>query len=529
MSRLHVRNTCIAIHPYSIGECPDMEKNFRIWNPATHRFDDLGMFYDENSSTLYLPRGIDIWRIKKYLHEKDQITEPPNQFKYINNIGIKYGPKDEEQIEALKFMLGLDQYVDNELLPQLSLNLSTGKGKTYCSIATISYMKIKSVIITDSVTLLNQWKEEIMKYTNLTDKDIVYLSGSSMMNMALSDKSQKMKNASIFLLTHGTIRSYCTQYGWDKLNEIFKLLGIGMKIIDEAHTNFANMLMIDFFTNVYKTYYVTATPKRSDWREDRIYQLAIKNVPFIDLFDADNDPHTDYLAIKFNSKPTAMQISACKNMYGLDRNKYTDYVTNQPNFYKALRIVMDIVLRSNGRALFYIGTNKSILRVYNWLNENYPELIGQIGIYTSLLSKEDKLKEKEKKFILSNTKSAGKGEHIEHLKMTIVLAEPFKSEVLARQSLGRTRDKDTVYIELVDMAFRYVQKYYYSKLRIFNVYAKSTSDTMIDQYELDKRSERVIEERNKLLGAINPLEFRDRRFDKGIDILEFRNGENNES
>ena len=47
---------------------------------------------------------------------------------------------------------------------------------------------------------------------------------------------------------------------------------------------------------------------------------------------------------------------------------------------------------------------------------------------------------------LSTTKSAGLGEHIEHLKMTIVLAEPFKSNVIAQQTLGRTRDKNTVYI-----------------------------------------------------------------------------------
>ena len=168
---------------------------------------------------------------------------------------------------------------------------------------------------------------------------------------------------------------------------------------------------------------------------------------------------------------------------------------------------MDIVIRSNGRSLFYIGTNKGILRVYKWLGDNYPEFIGDIGIYTSLIPKEQKLKEKNKKLLLSTTKSAGLGEHIEGLKTTIVLAEPFKSEVLARQSLGRTRDNDTIYIELVDMAFRHIQKFYYSKLQIFNKYAKSTSDTMIDQYELDRRVDRILENRNKLLGSINPLEF----------------------
>lgn len=490
-----------------------MEKNFKIWNPVTHQYDDLGMFYDAENRYLYLPRGIDIWKIKHYLHVSHHEVVPPNDYKIIHGIGIKTGPRDDEQIEALRFMVGVEPYADNELLPQLSVNLSTGKGKTYCSIAMISYLKIKTAIITGSVTLLDQWKSEILKYTNLKPSDVVNISGSSMMNMILHNKSRRISNGDIFLITHGTIRSYCEQYGWDKLNDIFLSLGIGIKVIDEAHTNFANMLMMDFFSNVYKTFYVTATPKRSDWREDRIYQLSQKNIPFIDLFDENNDPHTDYLAIKFNSKPTPHQISACRNMYGLDRNKYVNYVTKQPNFYKALHIIMDIVFKAKGRALFYIGTNEGILRVYRWLCENYPEMVGEIGIYTSLLSKEQKLKEKNKKYLLSTTKSAGLGEHLEGLKVTVVLAEPFKSEVLARQSLGRTRDNNTLYIELVDMAFRQIQKFYYEKLRVFNKYASSTSDTMIDQYELDKRVDRLMEDREKLMGdGVSPIVFVDNRF-----------------
>lgn len=511
MSRILVKNSCIVINNYTMGECPNLEQNFMVYNPITHRMDILGMYYDEPTKCLYIPRGLDIWKIKKYLGEDNHEVIAPNDYDKIDNILMKYAPRDEEQKEALRFMCGVNEYEENFYLPQLSVNLPTGKGKTYCSIATVAYLKIKSIMITYSVTLLNQWKENIKEYTNLKDKDILFISGSPMMHMILNGKSSKAKDAKIFLCTHGTIRSFCDTYGWDKLNEVFKLLGIGMKFIDEAHTNFANMLMLDFFTNVFKTFYVTATPKRSDWREDRIYQLSIKNVPFIDLFDENNDPHTDYVAIKWNSRPNATQISECRNMYGLDRNRYVNYVVEQPNFYKMMRIIMDMVIKCRGRVLFYIGTNDAILKVYKWMAENYPEFLGDIGIYTSLLPKEQKLKEKEKKLLLSTTKSAGLGEHIEGLKMTIVLAEPFKSEVLTRQSLGRTRDPNTVYVELVDMGFKSIRKFYYQKLPIFNKFAQSTSDTMIDQYELDRRSDLLIDGRD---GKVEncPLKFRDERF-----------------
>jgi hypothetical protein len=367
------------------------------------------------------------------------------------------------------------------------------------------------MIITGSNSLLSQWGQNIISYTNLQEKDIVHISGSDSINMILQGKSQKALNGQIFLCSHGTLKSFGDTYGWDGVYRLFEILGIGIKIFDEAHTHFENMLMIDYYTNVYKTYYVTATPGRSNWRENKIFQLSIKNVPNIDLFDENNDPHTDYIAIKWNSRPTPQQISACRNKYGLDRMKYIDYITKNSNFYSMMHIIMDLVIKCKGRVLMYIGTNDGILRVYHWIGTNYPEFIGDIGIFTSLLSKEQKLKEKQKKILLSTTKSAGLGEHIEGLKMTIVLAEPFKSEILARQSLGRTRDSKTLYIELVDMGFRYVKKFYFDKLPIFNKYASSVSDSTIDQYELDRRSQNIIDKRTSWRES--PIELDDKRFD----------------
>ena len=52
-----------------------------------------------------------------------------------------------------------------------------------------------------------------------------------------------------------------------------------------------------------------------------------------------------------------------------------EYLTNNPEFYKMLRVIMDMVIKCKGRVLMYIGTNNGILRVYHWIAENYPEFI----------------------------------------------------------------------------------------------------------------------------------------------------------
>lgn len=519
-NKISVTNTAIIISDYHMGDVPKLEQCFSNYDPIRHKFEFFGLYYDPDDKKLYLPGGIDLWKIKQYFDEKyyDRISSTP--YKEIDNIMMKYGPRDEEQLEALKFSCGIENYADNAYLPQLSINLNTGKGKTYVSIATIAFFKIKSAIITGSNTLLSQWKDNILEYTNLSEDKIIQISGTPMINMILSGNSKKANDAYIYLISHGTIRSYADQYGWKKINELFIYLGIGMKFYDEAHTNYDNMMMIDFFTNIHKTYYVTATAARSAFNENKVFQLSIKNVPKIDLFK-EADKHTAYCCIKWNSHPTPQQISACKNKYGLDRNKYINYVTKNPNFYSMMRIIMDMVLKCNGKVLMYIGTNEGILRVYHWIATEYNELIGDIGIFTSLLPHEEKVKQKEKRLILSTTKSAGLGEHINGLKMTIVVAEPFKSEVIARQTLGRTRDKNTLYIELVDLGFIYIKKFYNAKLEVFNKYATDVSDSFIDNYELNRRCQAIISKRKaKSEGKIQPIHFKDDRFD-------FTNIENN--
>lgn len=525
MPRVIVKNTCIEIVGYQLGSCPQLERNFMVWNPINHKMDILGMYYDSTDEKLIIPRGLDIWKIKQWLGVQYHDSIAPNPYKETGSIGIKYKPRDKEQEEALRFMIGLDQFEENVYQPQLSVNLNTGKGKTYCSIATIAYMRIKSIVITGSTTLLNQWKENIKEYTSLDENDVFFISGSPTMNMIINNKSTKADSAKIFLCTHGTIRSYCEQYGWNKLDIIFKKLGIGMKFIDEAHTNFANMLMLDFFTNVYKTYYVTATPNRSSWQENKIYRLSFKNVPFVDLFDAEKDPHTDYIALKWNSHPDPRDIKRCKNAYGLNRVAYIDFVTNNQYFYQMMYIIMDMYLKCGGRALFYIGTNEGILRVYKWIIDNYPQISGDIGVFTSLLEKEDKIKERDtKKLLLTTTKSAGLGEDIKGLKMAVILAEPFKSQVLTKQALGRLRDDNTIFIELVDMGFRQITKYYYSKLPTLNKYALSVSDSIIDNYELRVRSDKI---REKQESKKIPFHFIDKRFfdERGNRIISIKEDE----
>ena len=114
MEKIIVRNTCIIINDYHMGDSPDLEQVFRVFNPVTHKFESFGMYYDEANERLYLPSGLDLWKVRSYFNEKYYRRENPHPYKTIENIRIKYKPRDEQQQEALRFMAGVNEYEENQ-------------------------------------------------------------------------------------------------------------------------------------------------------------------------------------------------------------------------------------------------------------------------------------------------------------------------------------------------------------------------------------------------------------------------------
>jgi hypothetical protein len=116
-----------------------------------------------------------------------------------------------------------------------------------------------------------------------------------------------------------------------------------------------------------------------------------------------------------------------------------------------------------------------------------------IGIYTSIVTKEFKDEALKKKFIFSTTKSCGAASDIADLRVTVNLAEPFKSPVLARQTLGRCRADNTLYIDVIDDGFYFTKKYYKAKRPVFQQYAKTCTETYMSEEEIMQRASDLVE------------------------------------
>lgn len=493
MNKIVVYRTHIEINDYHLRDCPQIEKTFSIYDMTYHKRFPKGMIYDAERKVLMLPRGIDIGYLERMFQCEPVVDGSMDPAGSIGDVKLKYKPRDEDQIEAIRFMLSMDKYRHNETSTMMSVNLNTGKGKTYCAIATAAYLGLRSIVITDNVGWLEQWKAFFQEYTDIKADEIYLISGAPSLAKLYNRDISKYK---VILSTHSTLQSIGNKQGWDQISRFFKYCQIGVKFFDEAHLNFDNMFQIDCYTNTFLTYYLTATPGRSSWAEDIIYGLYFKNVPSINLFHEDNDPHTKYAAIRFNSNPNPIEASHCKNNYGLNRMAYVDYLVHNENFEKLLYILVTMALRKPGKHLFYIGTNEAILYVQSWIYERFPELIGQVGIYTSIIPPERKKQELDKKIILSTTKSAGAAVDISGLVETVSLAEPFKSKVIAQQSLGRTRAAGTMYKDVVDTGFYYTKKFYEAKKPIFKKYASECVEINMRNDELEERYRKAVAKHN---------------------------------
>lgn len=492
--KIIVKATSIIINDYTFGDCEKLEKSFSIYNQVTHTSNIEQIEYDQNNKTLIIPKGVDIDYIEKLFNVKAYIDNNHDIIRYnLEPTLIKYLPRNEKQEEAMQFLLGQNKYYYTSKYNQLMIALNTGEGKTYLGVAYTAYMNMKTIIITASVNWLEQWEKRIIEYTNILHREICFIKGTATINNLFRKPINEVDRYKVYLITHATILNYANTNGWDKVGELFNHLGIGVKIFDEAHLNFDNMVCIDYHTNTFRTLYLSATPARGDEGENKIFNLYFKNVPRIELFNPDEDPRTNYIAIRYNSGLTAQEISKCVNRYGFNKMTYCDQVVLKENFDYLMRIVMNLISAVPGKKLLFLATNKAVQILYEWIESNYPEYHNCVGIFTSL--NPNKVKALEYPIILTTSKSAGAAVDIKGLTCSIQLAEPTKSEPQNRQRLGRTRGYNTFYIDIIDDDCAITRSYYINNLPMFETYAMSIKELRIKSKELKAQAFKIMKDR----------------------------------
>lgn len=473
MKKIVLNNTSIDIHGYKPGDCEELEKSLSVWNSSYYRWEPRGLMYDEDTEILKVPRGIDVSFLKSKLKCDVKINTEYNDYEKTK-IRLKAEPRDESQIKSLAFLTGSDKFKYTKDASQLSLNLDTGEGKTYCVIASLCLLKCKSMIITHTDTIKNQWNKAFTNFTNIDYRRICNITGTKALEDLYNDG---VDGYDIFLINHGTLKQYAKKYGWDKMNDLFQKLKIGVKVFDEAHIEFKSILNIDLNTNVFKTFYVTATLERTDISEDKVFKLCFKNVYKYGYESRETKrKHVKYIAVKFNSKPNYEDQCSIKGPKGFDRNAYIDYQIEKGMIFEVLEYVLKTFEKIDGKSLILSSKITSSEILGDKVKEWYPEK--ELKIYHSKMSKKDKEGYKESDVISSTPMSVGTGFDLPGLRYTI-MTEPYNAKITCSQVIGRLReipDEFTYHIELIDIGFPKVKDMYKKRLKTIKEKCHSISE-----------------------------------------------------
>lgn len=455
MKHFFVYSTRIEVTPYEEGDCPEIEKMCSYYDPAI--FSRVPAGYCITDDKIIIPRGFSLQKLSKITGNDPTFCKNYNavaKMKY--NYEMKFLPKDKFQEQAIRFLLCEGEFEKNKKYTQFSLNLETGFGKTYCMIYSLLKLGERCIIILHQEKIKKQWISELENKTTVDMDRVCNITGQSKMKKIIDGDN----DYDIYLVNHQSITSFANKYGWDKVTELFDAMEVSVKVIDEAHLCFKNILYIDFFTNVPKNFYLTATFDRSDQKEIPLFKRTFANtIRFGE--DIHKRKHVIYNFIFFNSNPTQKEQYSIRTPRGVSSYLYADYAFKKDMYHSleaALFRVLDKCIKEEGRIAIVVPKIENVQYLKEILSKRYFRF--NVGTIISANSEEENERvKKESDIIITTIKSIGTGSDIKKLR-SLIIAEPHSSKTISDQLIGRLReyseDKDTFVYELVDTGFRFL-------------------------------------------------------------------------
>ncbi len=357
--------------------------------------------------------------------------------------------RDEFQEDAYKKLQTIDAGI---------LKAYPGFGKTVVAIKYFTDLNLKALIVVHKEILAQQWKNELLKFTNLNEDEILILFGSSKLK-------QLTPNTKVIIASIQTLSSLAKKSLLPTENPAFKKIlefSPGITIVDEVHktigsNEFSKASM--FFVSK-KILGLSATPRKQHPKLTNIlkyyfdrYIIEPAGSPIsitCKIFKFENAiPDKTYKYITYGNKFN--YIRYYKMLYKKD-SKFEQLFKNT---IKAL-----LGRKRNLLILNHLIKNLEIIR--NWLLD-----IGvskdQIGFLTA------SIKEYSKPIILSTYQMMTDALSINHLD-TLIYSTPFSgNSVTLEQSKGRiTRHKNytntPLIVDFFDCKYKQIEKLALSRM-----------------------------------------------------------------
>ncbi len=480
---LDVYNTHMELYPYVKGDYPIIEKDYTSVDKFSGN--DIPCGYIIDNGKLFLPRGTSVSRLERLCDLKANYINESDPYEKMDRVHYSISePRDELQRKGISFL--------KEESHQKSLTLMTGKGKTVVVAFAITELNLRSLIITPNEKLKQQWFATFSKLFDYRSKNLMNIAGSSIIDGIMEDLYDP---CDIYFVNHQTLRSYISNNNGYMLHKFFKKLNIGIKVYDESHMEFMNIILTDFYSNTDRTWYLTATFSRSDKTEAACFKRAFNSVDEFGYYQSilESVKHVIYHIVRINSHISPKDRSIAIPFGGMTSVSYGKYAFfKDPNqtAYNAIIKILNILDNIEGKILILVPLIDAVDDITRNIKLDYPNK--SVAAYHSKISKDEKESAEKKDIIVSTIKSCGTGVDIKGLR-AIICAEPIASKVIAEQLFGRLRPyyekdkdgkeilKDTYFFDIIDVCIAPCNYWHRARMKKYASFAKD-----IIQLNMDK-------------------------------------------
>ena len=439
---------------------------FSVYDTVSHKY--TFSVFEEIGSDLFFPASIGLTEITDCFPNK-KVSENkilPAKSKSLS-FQMIHQPRNKLQKAAIQFLSGIKFDKD---CPQRFLSLSTGSGKTYITINIASKLKKRTMIVVDSLDLADQWKREFLNHTDLKEENIRILSGSESV-----EKESKSKDGKVFIAIHRTLSNLLNE-DKNSINSLMNKLGIGFRVFDESHVNFKNICNINSLSNVEYTLYLTATPSRSKFTDDKLYGKVFRKIPYFNGKELSGEKYHNVILHKIDSKPSIQWKANIRTKYGFSSSRWAKYISdyayeiliNDINFlFQKLKLI-----ERGKKVAILLPTIELIKKVKTTLEDLFPGI--EIGEFIGEIPKTKRLEQLEKQFILTNDKIFDKAIDVQDLEVLINYVQ-IGSQIKTEQIIGRLRygeNKSSILVDVADFGFEETIRQFKLRKRFYKKKAK---------------------------------------------------------
>ena len=323
---------------------------------------------------------------------------------------------------------------------------------TYCSGAGLCQFGVKTLIIMHRDSLRGQWAKSLFTMNGLSSKYVHEISSSDEISAIVNGDVEY--DYDVYLLTHATFRAGFNKVkSMEKMGLLTKNLGIGFKIIDEAHLEFRDTLMMDFCFNVKRNLYLTATDGRSSREENSIFKHVFSHALFYKpsalLSTGIPSRWTEYITVALNSNCNPniyrYRVAGGRGMNPASYGKWVIQYDKKNTHFKCCRDLLRIIYENdeNAKVLVFMPLIDLCSEAAHFFVKelNYDESFKydlNVKTINSKNTKSENDYNRKADVIVTTIASCGTGTDIPGV-TDIISCSPYVSGVTAKQVFGRIR------------------------------------------------------------------------------------------